>query len=319
MGDKRTDLWYYGNLGDKEYNSEEKNYVLEPMNNCSKEKIVIMGYQIGTGTVIINGEKPNEYIEDLGELQIIYRYINDGNDLDIDWKWEKVEVKASEGELGVPKPLDTIPEDKNPSSTYTYLDKNGKSVTEVWDISEDDFLNYKGLSLNQIENICNIKNKELSKLGYCEMIYNAAQEVKINPKAILASLAQEQGWCKKGKYAKAFGIGEGGNPKNINFNNGVFLAAKTYLKLFNEGKNKKNNKIKINQDLNTKETKAVFGDKTKEWQDNHLKYVEYMRNGIEIVPVNAVMYAKLRYTPWIDFPPQNSKPLKAWHDIYKSF
>lgn len=112
MGDKRANLWYYGNLGDKEYNSEEKNYVLEPMNNCSKEKIVIMGYQIGTGTVIINGEKPNEYIEDFGELKIIYRYINDGNDLDIDWKWEKVEVKASEGELGVPKPLETIPEEK---------------------------------------------------------------------------------------------------------------------------------------------------------------------------------------------------------------
>ena len=65
-----------------------------------------------------------------------------------------------------------------------------------------------------------------------------------------------------------------------------------------------------------KETNAVFQDKTKAWQKSNQKYVKYMEEGIKIIPVNAVMYAKLKYTPWIDFPPQNSKPLQQCHDIY---
>ena len=113
MSSKRADIWYYGTIADKEYNSGQKNFLLEPTNNCSSEKIVIMGYQIGIGTAIRMGEKFNEYIEDLGELQIIYRYINDGNDLEIDWKWKKVEVKASRGEPGVPKPVEPTPNDGN--------------------------------------------------------------------------------------------------------------------------------------------------------------------------------------------------------------
>ena len=34
--------------------------------------------------------------------------------------------------------------------------------------------------------------------------------------------------------------------------------------------------------------------------------------------MNAAMYAKLSYTPWVDFPPQGSHPLEDWLRIYNS-
>lgn len=318
MGNKRADLWYYGNIGDKEYNSGQKNYLLEPTNNCSSEKIVIMGYQIGAGTAIRMGEKPNEYVEDLGELQIIYRYLNDGNDLEIDWKWKKVEVKANGGDPGVPKPVEPSSGGEK-SNTYTYLDKDGKQVTKEWKISEENFLDYLELSYEQIKSICNSKNKELVEKGFDVAIYNCSQQLKINSKVILATLAQEQGWCKNGKYDKAFGVGPGGNPKTFSDfeKGGLFKSVNTYIKWFNVGKKNRGKELHVNLDLKPyDETNAVFKSKTKTWQDSNKKYVEYMEKGIKIIPTNAVMYAKLKYTPWIDFPPQNSKPLEQWHDIY---
>lgn len=44
-----------------------------------------------------------------------------------------------------------------------------------------------------------------------------------------------------------------------------------------------------------------------------------MNKGVTVVHVNAVMYAKLKYMPWTDFPPQKSHPLKTWYNIYLSF
>ncbi len=42
------------------------------------------------------------------------------------------------------------------------------------------------------------------------------------------------------------------------------------------------------------------------------------KEGQDIECVNAAMYAKLKYTPWVDFPPQNSHPLEDWLNIYNS-
>jgi len=55
------------------------------------------------------------------------------------------------------------------------------------------------------------------------------------------------------------------------------------------------------------------------WQKENSDYVKYMEIGQYIVPVNNAMYAKLKYTPWVDFPPQESHPLDDWHDIFRSF
>jgi hypothetical protein len=43
-----------------------------------------------------------------------------------------------------------------------------------------------------------------------------------------------------------------------------------------------------------------------------------MEKGQYVLPANAAMYAKLRYTPWIDFPPQSSHPLDDWHNMFKA-
>lgn len=68
-----------------------------------------------------------------------------------------------------------------------------------------------------------------------------------------------------------------------------------------------------------RETTAVFKEKTREWQEQYPQFVAYMEKGIQLQPVNAAMYAKLRYTPWIDFPPQNSHPLDTWMNMFQSF
>ena len=73
----------------------------------------------------------------------------------------------------------------------------------------------------------------------------------------------------------------------------------------------------INRDIgpNYPETKAARDKDFSEWQDKSSKYVEYMEAGQDIECVNAAMYAKLRYTPWVDFPPQDSHPLEDWLNI----
>lgn len=67
------------------------------------------------------------------------------------------------------------------------------------------------------------------------------------------------------------------------------------------------------------ETKAVYGSNTVQWQMDHPTDVEYMEQGQYVTPVNAAMYSKLKYTPWVDFPPQGSHPLDQWHSIFRSF
>lgn len=55
------------------------------------------------------------------------------------------------------------------------------------------------------------------------------------------------------------------------------------------------------------------------WQATNSQDVEYMERGVEIPPINAAMYARLQYTSWVDFPPQNSNPLDEWIMFYNSF
>lgn len=56
-----------------------------------------------------------------------------------------------------------------------------------------------------------------------------------------------------------------------------------------------------------------------DWQSSHKSDVEFMEKGQYVTPINAVMYAKLKYTPWVDFPPQGSHPLDDWQNIFRSF
>lgn len=189
------------------------------------------------------------------------------------------------------------------------------------------------MSQADITRICNEKNPGLVERGFDKAIYEYAQKKGINPKVILATLAQEQNWCKNGKYDKAFGVGPGGNPSSFaeNEKGGIAKTVSTYLRHFNNGlEQERNGGLKVmhvNQDYKVngvwQETDAAarqeYGISGAEWMKKNPQYGEYLKKGIDITPVNAVMYAKLMYTPWVDFPVQKSHPLQEWHDLFRSF
>ena len=220
---------------------------------------------------------------------------------------------------------------------FGYINKDGQYVTFVWTLSDEEFINSDALTLEQITEICNAHNPGLVERGFDKEIHRMCQELGVNPKVILATLGQEQGWCKpkatdssekiERRYNKAFGVGPGGNPNSYNSDQcgGVATSIKTFLKHYNDGlamieENGEIDTIHINSDKSPyPETRAVFKDGTANWQANNPNYVTYMEKGLDVIPVNAAMYAKLRYTPWVDFPPQGSHPLESWLEIYNSF
>jgi hypothetical protein len=159
------------------------------------------------------------------------------------------------------------------------------------------------------------------KRGFDTAIYQYSQKAGINPKVLLATLAQEQGWCRNGGYAQAYGVGPGGEPESFE-DGGLAKSVKTYLRWFNEGSSYKGDlpEETFNKDRADKqERKAVLGNETAAWEAKYPQYARYIDEGIKIKPVNVAMYARLHYTPWVDFPPQESQPLKTWHDIFRSF
>ena len=213
----------------------------------------------------------------------------------------------------------------NKTGMYTYTNRYGNTVTKEWTISNDEFLDKDALTQQQITDIMNSKNPGLVERGFDIAVYEYAQRKGINPKVILATLAQEQSWCKKGKYKSAFGVGPGGNP--IDFAEGelggladsvnIFLRWFSYAQeLEAEGALEP---MHINYDRSPyPETRAKY-ENVQEWQKNNPRDFEFMEKGQYVIPVNAAMYAKLKYTPWVDFPPQSSHPLDLWHDIFRSF
>ncbi|MBP2639335.1 MAG: hypothetical protein H6Q66_286 [Firmicutes bacterium] len=215
---------------------------------------------------------------------------------------------------------DTFEQRQTSTEYFSYIDKDGNTVTKRWTISNNEFLDCNALTQEQITRILMSKNPELVNRGFDTAIYEYAQKLRINPKVLLSSLAQEQNWCRGGGYYEAFGVGAGGNPESFE-DGGIAIAARTYLNAFNEGRSYGSSipAIKVNQDIKADERKAVFGSATAAWEAVNSQYVQYMNEGITIKPVNAAMYAKLSYTPWIDFPPQESQPLMDWHDIFRSF
>ncbi len=207
---------------------------------------------------------------------------------------------------------------------YIYIDKDGKEIVKLWYVSNYDFTDSDSLSLKEITEICQTQNEELVERGYDKEIYNMSKKLGINPKIILATLAQEQGWCRNGGYEKAFGIGPGGRPEKQDEMGGLGKAIDTYLKHYNDGLEMENDgllpTLLVNQDIAPYyETKAQLGEKTESWQAQNPAYVKYMEKGVSFQPINAAMYAKLKYTPWLDFPPADSHPLDTWNEIYNSF
>lgn len=230
----------------------------------------------------------------------------------------------------VPEEVDGVIAEEDVSARYEgygewfyYIDKEGKEVCELWTISNEEFSDSKALTLEEVTKICNKHNPVLVEKGFDRGIYNLCQAEGLNPKVMLATLGQEQGWCKKGGYDAAFGVGAGGSPEHFeNATEGIAVACRTYINWFNkgleEGETLMLEKVNYDPGPDYSETRVGLpkGVDFTIWQNEHADYVRYMEDGQSIQCVNAAMYARLRYTPWVDFPPNGSKPLTTWLEIY---
>ncbi len=210
--------------------------------------------------------------------------------------------------------------------TYTYINREGEMISNIWNITDEEFINPDALTLEEITAIIAANNKDLLEIGLNVAIYEICHQKGLNPKVILATLGQEQRWGKDGNWDKLFGVGPGGNPNSFNIEDfgGLEDAVDTFLRHYYDGKEKEAqgelSTMHINQDKEPyHETTSVLGSGTSEWQADYARYARYMENGVDIQPVNAAMYSRLKYTPWVDFPPQNSTPLDTWLKLYNSF
>ncbi len=207
---------------------------------------------------------------------------------------------------------------------YNYINRDGIEIQREWPISNAEFRDPTALTQEEITNILEEHNPALNDMKLDVAIYEISWEKQINPKVILATLGQEQGWGTNGQLNKLFGVGPGGEPKSFNGEDmgGLEEAVDTYLNRYCDGREMEDEQGLADMLVNVdqapyKETDAAV-ENLEDWQRQNEEYVEYMENGIMIQPVNSAMYARLKYTPWVDFPPQESTPLDDWVSIYNS-
>ena len=161
-------------------------------------------------------------------------------------------------------------------------------------ITDEEFTDKNSLSKKDIRRIIEAHNPDLlnEKNNADEVIYQAAQNYEINPKALLATLQQEQNWGRNGIW-KAMGVGLEGRPKNLAFQNSINIAAKIYRRWFDVGFQKIQMKDSFFQKLN----------------DDRFSYQAR----------TAGEYSKLKYTPWTYYGPQGSRPYDQWVSYFRGF
>lgn len=125
-----------------------------------------------------------------------------------------------------------------------------------------------------------------------EAVYKTAQKYGINPKALLASLQQEQSWVLNGRKDKAMGLGIEGKPKKMTFEKSIDEAGAIYRKWFDNG------------------IKNLNGNKSNGLIINH---------NFNYTPRTAGEYSRLKYTPWTYYEPQKSRPYDQWVTYFRSF
>lgn len=210
----------------------------------------------------------------------------------------------------------------NLTGSYTYVDDKGNSFTEEWLITNSMFIDTNSLSQDQITRIMNKYNPELIERGFDVAVYEYSRDNDINPKIVLATLKWEQGWCRNGNYEKAFGVGRAGSPESYSESEfgGIGDSIGVYIKYYKEGFEKQvsgeiKNGMIVNQDTKFVDKGSTGG--TKDYVINHPESEDYFINGQKIVPVNAAMYSRLKYNPWLFYPPEGksgSHSTKKWHD-----
>ncbi len=162
-------------------------------------------------------------------------------------------------------------------------------------ISDFELTDKDALSQKQITKIISKHNPKLldNKYQVDKLIYNAAQKYGINPKALLATLQQEQSWALNGRISKMVGAGTEGKPWDLPVDKCFSVAAATYRKWF---------------DFGTKALQST-GPVILKLNDNDFSYR----------PRTAAEYSRFQYTPWTYFTPHKSRPYDQWVSYFRSF
>ena len=123
--------------------------------------------------------------------------------------------------------------------TYTYINREGETISNIWNITDKEFINSGALTQEEITAIIAAHNQKLIDMGLDVAIYEICRQKGLNPKVILATLGQEQSWGNGG-WDKLFGVGPGGNPKSFDGENfgGLEDAVDTFLRHYYDGKEK---------------------------------------------------------------------------------
>jgi len=201
---------------------------------------------------------------------------------------------------------------------YSFINRDEELKVFDWLISDTEFVNADSLTKEDITLLCQYKNPDLVTNHFDNYIYEECQLKKLNPKVLLATLKWEQNWGKL-SLKRAFGVGPEGNPGNFTPKESVVKATDCFINAFMSARTMINNnnmvdEIKINADPTG--VSITNPSEREMFKKTNPKYWEFMKNGIVFRPINAAMYAKLRYTPWLDFPYHKTYSLDNWHNTY---
>lgn len=161
-------------------------------------------------------------------------------------------------------------------------------------ITNSEFTDAGSLSKAQIKKIIRDHNPILLDKAYKvdEVIYQAAIDYQINPRALLATLQQEQNWGLNGRITKLMGHGQEGHPVNLSVKTSIVKAAKIYRRWYD------------------------FGEKSLKMQNPESLRINYNDN---YTPRTAAEYSKLKYTPWTYYDRQKSRPYDQWVSTFRNF
>lgn len=170
---------------------------------------------------------------------------------------------------------------------------NSRDLPNADALTDKEFNDYQSLTLVQIKEIIASKNNVLVKADVHTALFEAAQLYKVNPKLLLASLAQEQSWGKApGGMNKLMGVGSEGNPQSMMPQDAMKKAASIY---------------------------RIGYDKASELQAKGLALSITINTGFKYMARTAAEYARLRYTPWTYYAPQSSRPYDQWVGYVRGF
>lgn len=183
---------------------------------------------------------------------------------------------------------------KHPASTAGVNSKvDSRDLPVTRELTDKEFLDYQALPLERVKEIIKEKNEELITRKVHIALFNAAQQYKINPKVLLASLAQEQSWGKApGGMNKLMGVGREAHPDNMQPNVAMEKSARIYRDGF---------------------------DKAMALQATEKPLVIVINEKFKYTARSAAEFARLRYTPWTYYPPQSSRPYDQWVGCVRGF